>query len=420
MVRFLVFIVCCLCCSAAAAQDRTTDELAGYSVHEWGVFTAPRNADWLKQDMLREWMGFPDFFQGVLPERELLYRGPVTKPVMYFHGEAQQPVSLIIQFATGQPLIWWPPVEHPATGAPWTNLPESLSDVPPESVIRYLLHLDEDSGQRREVATDHWLQALRRVDGTPVTVENSWNRMHARDQNRISEDFIYYDGLMQPPKPPVAERTDTGIILATDSDHPWLDVIVIDRRIASGDLLLGRFDRIETGNQQTQIDLRPADKATLVQWEEQFKTLLQEAGLRADEAQSLLDVWGAGLFDRHGLTVFYRIPQSTYDQWIPLHFAPEPETLVRVGLVVHYHLEPDLDQIVRRLLDDLGADDYATRADADRHLHSIGGAAFPAIRQAATSDDREQAARARRLLQSLNNEELLRKVMTRYAQSTDD
>ncbi|MGI9518486.1 MAG: hypothetical protein ACR2NP_15630 [Pirellulaceae bacterium] len=404
--------------ATACAQDSAETEAAPFSVHEWGVFTVPRNADWLKQDMLREWMGFPEFFQGVLPERELLYRGPVTKPVMFFHGEAQQPIGLAIQFATGQPLIWWPPVEHPAQGTFGNYLPEYLSGVPPESVIRYQMNLNQDTGTRNEVPEGHWVQALRRVDAAPLSVQNTYSMKRAVAEN-ISEDFIYYDGLMQPPKPPVVARTESGIALSTDSAHPWLDVIVIDRRIATGDLLLGRWDRIESGNQQTQIELQPADQATLVQWEELFRTSLQDAGLHDDEAQSLLDVWATGLFDRFGLTVFYRIPQSTYDEWIPLHFQPEPENLVRVGLVVHYHLEPELDQIVGQLLDDLGADNYATRADADRYLHSIGGAAFPAIRQAAVSEDREQAARARRLLQSLDNDELLREVMSRYEESDD-
>lgn len=88
---------------------------APYELHEWGVFTAPRDAEWLKQDMIEEWISFPEFFHGVLPKRQLNYRGPVAKPVIFFHGEQAAELRLWINFANGRPLIWWPPSEFPAT-----------------------------------------------------------------------------------------------------------------------------------------------------------------------------------------------------------------------------------------------------------------------------------------------------------------
>lgn len=142
-------------------------------------------------------------------------------------------------------------------------------------------------------------------------------------------------------------------------------------------------------------------------------------GLTADESQSLLDVWKPGLFDRSGLTLFYRIPQTTYDQWIPLHLKPAPVETVRTGLVVHYHLEPELDRVITRLVSELGSDHYRIRDNAERRLHGIGGAALPAIRKIAESADVETAARARQLINSLDVDELLEQVMTRYQKSGD-
>ena len=68
--RFLTLPLACIHFSLSGVAKPESDE---FELHEWGVFTAPRGAEWLQQDMIHEWMGFPEFFHGVLPERKLNY-----------------------------------------------------------------------------------------------------------------------------------------------------------------------------------------------------------------------------------------------------------------------------------------------------------------------------------------------------------
>ena len=64
-----------LALSASASAD-------GYTLHEWGVFSVPRNDRWAMRDMRAEWASFPKFFYGSFPRKKLVYRGPVNKPVI--------------------------------------------------------------------------------------------------------------------------------------------------------------------------------------------------------------------------------------------------------------------------------------------------------------------------------------------------
>lgn len=391
---------------------------ADYSVHEWGVFTAPRNAEWLKQDMLREWQSFPEFFQGVLPERGLLYRGPVTKPVIFFHGERTElTVDLTIHFKTGQPLIWWPPVEFPADGSFGMAVPEPIKDAEPYSVIRYGLTLAKDNGERRAVREGHWLRELRKVKALPFSVYGSAsNRIHP-DNNLISESFIYYDGLMKPPEVPSVTRAENGISLETDIRHDCHDVYVIERHYRTGDISVGYVDTIKKGKQKRIVELERMDIGSFKELvPDRLKKQLVNSGLNDDEADSLIAVWNDGLFRRTGVTLFYRISQSTYDEWIPLFFNPEPNKIVRVGLVVHHHLEPELDKAIEDLITELGSDDFEVRANADKMLREIGGAAIPAIEKIADQGDPESRIRAKRILNSLKTDDLLEQIIKKRAE----
>ena len=71
-----------------------------------------------------------------------------------------------------------------------------------------------------------------------------------------------------------------------------------------------------------------------------------------------------------------RIPQESYEAWLPLTATPAPEKTVRVGFVFHAHLEPELDEHVEQLIKQLGVEDYENRIQAQAALLRIGGAAF--------------------------------------------
>ena len=409
-----------------AQEDHVKEEHASFSIHEWGVFTAPRNAEWLQQDMLREWQGFPDFFQGVLPKRNLLYRGPVTKPVIFFHQvetdrrkSVEQAVSLTIHFANGQPLIWWPPVEFPATGSFGIVPPDKLKEAEPYSVIQYRLTLAKDIGERKVVPDNHWLTDLRKVKSTPFSVHGSASAKIHPDNNWISESFIYYDGLMKPPAAPSIERTDKGLSIHSDSDHDWYHVYCVDRQLENDAISIGHVSKISKGQRETQLELATNNEAqNLDEVRSKLKKHVVASGLHDDEAESLLSVWDDGLFKRRGLTLFYQISPETYDEWIPLVVNPKPKDIRRVGLVVHHHLEPELNETIEKMVEQLNSEEFAVRDRAEKLLNEIGGAAAPALKQIVNDGSPELRMRARQLLKRMDTKELLQEIMQKRAEAT--
>jgi HEAT repeat protein len=109
--------------------------------------------------------------------------------------------------------------------------------------------------------------------------------------------------------------------------------------------------------------------------------------------------------------LIYRIPRRTYDDWLPLTTKPLVKKTVRVGLVVHYHLEPELEAKVKKLVAQLGSRNFAVRNAADHELRTIGGAAFEIIEQAAKSADPEVRARCKNILKIRETEEKLQSLM---------
>ena len=58
-----------------------------YELHEWGVISAPRNAQWAQSDMRAEWESFPPFFYKIWPTVRLPYNGAVRNPVLVLYPE---------------------------------------------------------------------------------------------------------------------------------------------------------------------------------------------------------------------------------------------------------------------------------------------------------------------------------------------
>lgn len=384
-----------------------------YELHEWGVFTAPRDAEWLKQDMIREWQSFPPFFHGVLPKRKVNYRGPVTKPVIFLHTKGQHDIQLWLRFATGQPLIWWPPAEFPAVGIE-RPFHRALAQADPVSVLGFVVKTNEGIDRREAVPEGHWLNALRAVKAAPVSVEKSYSSIVHPEGRRIAENFIYYDGLMRPPVAPKVERSKDGITVLTKVDHRCLEVFVMERT-PQGKIRIGSAKEIALGRQSTAIALKEFDAPSLEPLRKDLHKQLTTAGLHEDEASSLLEVWGPGLFEKSGLSLRYRVPQETYERWLPLVCEPKPKKTVRLGLVVHQHLEPELPKRIPALIEDLGSENFRTRNQADLELRSIGGPALSAIRDATRSKNAEVAKRASAIMKDLAPQDIdLEKLMKRH------
>ena len=177
------------------------------------------------------------------------------------------------------------------------------------------------------------------------------------------------------------------------------------------------MEHIARGRQRTGIGWKV--KTDLKELQTEFHQKLIDQGLNEDEAQSLLDVWGPGLFDRQGITLIYRISQDTYDQWLPLECRPEPEKIVRLGLVVHHHLEPELEANIKALISELGSDAFAVRQKAEDELRAIGAPALQFIAQHGKNAPLEVQLRCRKLLQLEKLEAQLEELVQQRSQPQD-
>lgn len=380
-----------------------------YALHEWGVFAVARDAAWAKQDMLAEWQTFPAFFRGILPGRKLFQPGElipqqeqlnVWKPVVFIHNEKMTAIDMKVTFPTGRPVVWWPPAIEP----------NSVKQSQSSNHLRFQFVAIGPQGQKDKVggalmrvpmpkvAKDHWLNELRKVKCSRVTVTGGV--IPQSTKLGFADQFIYYDGIIKPPSSPKVERQGQAIAMKWTSDHDWHDVMIIER--LNGRVRIAKWiDKLPVGTNQKQIeltDVTDSQSEVLSQLQVQLHERITAAGLNSDEAASMVNIWKTGLFERDGLQVFYRLPPKTYDQWLPLTITPKPEKMVRVGLVVHAHLEPELESRVKSLITQLASEDFHARAQAEHELIRIGGAAFKWIEAGAQSDDAEVAMRCERML----------------------
>ncbi|MBI3830485.1 MAG: hypothetical protein HY291_13275 [Planctomycetes bacterium] len=386
---------------------------ATYELHEWGVFMVPRNAAWANLDMKGEWSSMPKEFYGRLPQRDLPYRGPVAKPVIYFHAEKPVALKLTIRFADGMPTIWWPAAERPVFSGMELKEDRSVLEFAPQLIKRNEKVLGSPAAanpRKLEVPAGHWVETLRAVQASEVFCAGGWGHIGT---SWDTERFIYYDGLMKPPATPGVDRQGARIVLDVPGSEIWQDVLLLERnagKISVAENWGGWDAALEAGAGRHEIfTLKISDEAGLKNIAKELAKRLAAAGLNKDEADALVKVWEEGIFKQDGLTLLYRVPQATYDKWLPLKAEPAPTKTVRIGLVLQRHLEPELDARVEALIKKLNAEKFEERNAAEKELLQIGGAAFPMLDKGTKSEDAEVAAHCQALLKALDARPLLEK-----------
>lgn len=415
MLRHLLLVALLAVIAIPVLQAAEKAEAPGtYELHEWGVFMVPRNAVWANLDMKGEWSSMPKEFYGRLPERTLPYRGPVSKPVIYFHAEKPVALKLTIRFADGVPTIWWPAAERPVNNGVTIKEDRSILEFAPQLVKRNEKDLHGPGAvnpRKLAVPAGHWVETLRAVEASEVFCAGGWGHIGT---SWDTERFIYYDGLMKPPPTPGVDRQGERFVLDIPGTEIWQDVMLIERN--AGKITVaenwGGWDKpFEPGAGRHEfISMKASDEASLKELAKELAKRLDAAGLNKDEADALVKVWGEGIFNQDGLTLFYRVPQAVYEKWLPLKAEPAPSKTVRVGLVLHRHLEPELDARVEALIKKLGSEKFEDRSEAEKALLKLGGAAFPMLDKGAKSEDTEIATHCRAILKELDARPLLESV----------
>jgi hypothetical protein len=216
----------------------------------------------------------------------------------------------------------------------------------------------------------HWVKTLRAVKADDVFA-------HVGEANfgYERERFVYYDGLLPRANWVTIQFEKDKISVANQAKHVVYDVTAVDSK--AGSVRVARLAKLEAGAKATELRF---DSVDLDRWPvsgmANLTAQLKAAGLNEDEAGALVELWRKDLFLTDGITLFYRLPQEEYDRQLPLMVSPRPEKIVRVGLAVHPHLEPDLKERVETLVKAMDSDRFADRQQAMQKLEDMGRAAF--------------------------------------------
>jgi hypothetical protein len=235
----------------------------------------------------------------------------------------------------------------------------------------------------------HWIESLRAVRAADIftkanDAENTGLIKEGRglpDSQYERERFIYYDGLVPIGKRVAVTVEKDKVAVANRVKHPLFGVTVVDRRTPDH-IRVARLAKLEAGAKATEMDFaelgsKEWPEAGLVTLTKQ----LTDVGLFEDEAKSLVELWKKDFFQADGLTLFFRLPQEEYEKLLPMTLKPRPEKLIRVGLVLHAHCEPDFPDRVAAIAKDLDDDDFDTRERAQKRLEDMGRAAFVHLRR---------------------------------------
>jgi hypothetical protein len=346
----------------------------GLKVHEWGVFRVNDDADFANADLRAEWDDLPTFVYGQIKGRVVpQHWGAVEirfRPIIFFHGAEPALIRVRVDFPGGMAGVWCPATEIPAVegfakqpkigGSLEWNL--GIKQVPTDWQPKMLAPPD--------VPEKHWLSRIRKVKSDEL-----FARFGPNNNDVERERFIFYDGLFPQRRWLKIAVEKDRVSLTNSLSHAVFDVTIVDRRGAG--IRIGRVVKLESGATMKEVPFTEEDASRFSsEASESLVKQLVAAGLFEDESRSLVDLWKKQMFETPGLNVFYRLPQDQYDALMPLKVTPKPESLVRVGLIFHGHLEPDFADRVLELVKQLDARKFADRDAAMKKIVAIGPAAL--------------------------------------------
>jgi hypothetical protein len=131
---------------------------------------------------------------------------------------------------------------------------------------------------------------------------------------------------------------------------------------------------------------------------------LRRAGLTSGEVDLLIALYGKAIFGTEDMVVAMRLAPEVVDALAPIDVLPRPNKIVRVALLVSYHLDPTLQDRAVELIAQLGDPNYQRRESAERRLGQLGTRAVPLLRRALGHSDAEVVFRAERLLLDLSED----------------
>ena len=393
-----VFVVSLLAAAVAAQGGMDADASSGLVVHEWGFVweAAPGMDEPTALDMVGELPAFVHtFFEqsdgDVQVSDRLLaslevgsfgYRqarqtrpartGTRSDPFVFFYTDRPQRVDVRVGFAIGRPVAWYPNVvEISPIALEWND----VKITPRRPKGRRMKSL-------RTAATDGPWRGLAEARHVPAAYVT---------HGAHTERFLFYESEIEFPACLLFESSEERETLTNTRRFPLRDVHIIG---PPGDDRITFISRIEPGET---IELagndrvHTAGRATLA---EHLALYMTAAGLTSEEARHAAQTMLARSFtEAPGRKAVYRMPDAIYDAIYPLQITPEPDAIVRVGMVLAADIE---GRTLARYCDLVAGGDETARTRALDSLRDAGRRALPFV---TAEIERRGGPRALRALQ---------------------
>jgi hypothetical protein len=356
----------------AADEKNSNEPVKGFLVHEWGVWCVHDDMELANADMRNQWNELPDFVYGQTTTRDFPrhWQAPpptnIRKPVLFLHAPSALTADLRVDFPTGVPAVWWPATEKPAyqsaRGGEDSLLKKPVKSLEWKVFLQRPQALKQGIPEYHKLPKAHWMQTLR-----DVKCDDVFASVGERGRAFEREKFIYYDGLLPRVNALTIQIDKDKVSLKNQEKFTVHDVWVVDNRDAAKPRI-GRLPCLEAGAaQEVECTALPVEEA-----EKTLTTELKSAGLNEDEAAALTTIWTGDFFASAGLSLFYRLPQEQYDRLLPLTVKPQPEKIVRVGLVQQIPFDNELADRIAKLVKQLDDDKFDKREAAQQQLAKLG------------------------------------------------
>lgn len=242
----------------------------------------------------------------------------------------------------------------------------------------------------------HWLETLRESEA------RLWltGREAPRQLVRPKERFLIYDASF-PFKPALSlslnDKTyQAKSALPADQTPPLTMLVHHNNADWAAGTLAGPWDKTE-GSLGTRPG-EPADYSPILKPVLQpLADLLAQRGHTPTEIKLALEMVKSAGLESSAMSLVYVMPQGMIDQQIQLTILPAPDQIIRTAIVVVTNADPDLSSQIKRLITDLGSDQWIKRDQAHRALEGK-QAAIKQLQEARTNPDPEIAFRAQQLL----------------------
>jgi hypothetical protein len=286
------------------------------TAHEWGVWVVENGRPTHLDEVAAELPPFVQRMAGagaVLPPPRPPHPRPhphphphpppgvlSRKPVLFLYASQPTQVRIEVGFTGGEPWMVYPNAQRVQNfNAPNTQgLVWDVTVAPARAPAFQSIH------------PGHWWKDLRLVGASPVLTNDGH-----------SEAFIFYDGPVAFERSFILSHEQGGAAVSPASNETMLFLCDGQRFVeASVDLRTRTSTEVATGD-MTALRTR-------------LLGVLQERGLTAPEAGSLLETWRDDLFRDQRPRAIYFVPRDAYDRMLPIRMTPEPDELVRVGLVI--------------------------------------------------------------------------------------